>query len=855
MSVLAPFRLLDCDDDARRALLEPSLLQGIDYLEVVTAPPADNQLVLELHFVRKTTPAGAAALTTMLDALVADHSLISIRGGERVRGIQVADVRRVGDVLRVRVDERGDFSTYALRIDHASMDPAAAEVDFSFKAGCPSRFDCKPRRDCPPEPREEPAIDYMAKDYASFRQALLDYLPTIVPDWRERHEADVTVALVELFAYVGDLLSYEQDAVANEAYLETARQRVSVRRHARLVDYTLNDGASARAWVHYRVRGGAAPGRIPPSAQVLTRLVAPFGQMVPPHPAILAPARSSDVEAARTAAGAVFETVDELWVAEPLNEIRIHTWGDGDCCAPRGTTALDLVGDLAFVEGSATRSDPWRLRPGSHVVFEEIAGPVTGLAADADPRRRQIVTLVRAVPANDPPAVPANDPLTGTALTRVEWAEADALTFPLCVSVVDEPATPPRLVSVARGNVGLADHGLTHEEWHPVDPGWFGPPPPAPPGPGIDVGDRPFRLALQEAPLSRRLPAPADAAARDLVGADPHEAEAQVELLIGPTQPEALPWSSAPEGLLDLDGFERRFVVETDDDGRATLRFGDDVYGMSPPDGSYVRATYRVGLGARGNVGAGALRHLLKPDPGYVLPEVVEVRNPLPAFGGEDPEPIERAKHLAPDAFRAIRLRAVTERDYAEVTERHPEVSHALATFRWTGSWHTVFVTVDPRGRTDLPETLRRRVLDWVTRFTQTGYDLEIQAPTYVPLDLELHVCAERGHFRADVERAVLDALSAEPGRFFDPDRFTFGQPLYLSALYAAVEAVPGVDSVTALRFSRQRDDDPLPARPVTAANVDRGFVAAERLEVLQLANDPSLPERGVLRLVMGGGS
>jgi hypothetical protein len=41
------------------------------------------------------------------------------------------------------------------------------------------------------------------------------------------------IALVELLAYVGDQLSYYQDAVANEAYLETARQRISVKRHTR----------------------------------------------------------------------------------------------------------------------------------------------------------------------------------------------------------------------------------------------------------------------------------------------------------------------------------------------------------------------------------------------------------------------------------------------------------------------------------------------------------------------------------------------------------------------------------------------------------------------------------------------
>ena len=59
-----------------------------------------------------------------------------------------------------------------------------------------------------------------------------------MPDWQERHVPDLGIALVEVLAYVGDYLSYYQDAVATEAYLDTARRRISVRRHARLVDYT-----------------------------------------------------------------------------------------------------------------------------------------------------------------------------------------------------------------------------------------------------------------------------------------------------------------------------------------------------------------------------------------------------------------------------------------------------------------------------------------------------------------------------------------------------------------------------------------------------------------------------------------
>jgi hypothetical protein len=68
------------------------------------------------------------------------------------------------------------------------------------------------------------------------RRRRLATTSTPSPSWAERRPSDIGVTLVELLAYAGDRLSYEQDAVANEAYLDTARQRTSMRRHARLVD-------------------------------------------------------------------------------------------------------------------------------------------------------------------------------------------------------------------------------------------------------------------------------------------------------------------------------------------------------------------------------------------------------------------------------------------------------------------------------------------------------------------------------------------------------------------------------------------------------------------------------------------
>jgi hypothetical protein len=91
--------------------------------------------------------------------------------------------------------------------------------------------------------------DYLAKDFNSFRSLMLDHLAHVAPDWTERHAADFGVSLVEALAYVGDYLSYYQDAVSAEAYLATARLRASVLRHARLADYRLNEGSCARVWV------------------------------------------------------------------------------------------------------------------------------------------------------------------------------------------------------------------------------------------------------------------------------------------------------------------------------------------------------------------------------------------------------------------------------------------------------------------------------------------------------------------------------------------------------------------------------------------------------------------------------
>ena len=129
------------------------------------------------------------------------------------------------------------------------MDRQLASVDFSFKAGCVSPVDCLQPQCCPSPAVPAPDIHYLARDYDGFRQAMLDRLSTLIPDWTETHSADPGITMVEALAYAADRISYLQDAVNTEAYIGTARSRISLRRHARLVDYHVQEGANARAWV------------------------------------------------------------------------------------------------------------------------------------------------------------------------------------------------------------------------------------------------------------------------------------------------------------------------------------------------------------------------------------------------------------------------------------------------------------------------------------------------------------------------------------------------------------------------------------------------------------------------------
>ncbi|TPQ34845.1 putative baseplate assembly protein [Bradyrhizobium guangdongense] len=862
-----------CDELRRDKVAAHPTLNGIDYLEVI-----DHELPL-LDPLRQRT-----LLVYCLKPLPAGFSRgnVVLTGGERVKNITVewaavasplpAQLSAPGEaatsaivaaranpktILVVRVDEPGDFSTYTLRFVASALDsslppnfdPQFAAIDFSFKVECPSDFDCKPVCQCPEDEPDEPDIDYLAKDYGSFRRLLLDRMSQLVPQWRQSSVADTGIALVELLSYVGDHLSYQQDAIATEAYLDTARRRISLRRHALLVDYPMHDGCNARVWIQIQVDANSS---------TLTRAGTQFLTRCPGFARGIA-SGSNELKQALLLAPTVFEPLRDpgaptVSLYKLHNKISFYTWGDERCCLPRGATSATLAGSLP------------NLKAGDVLLFEEVLGPHTGLPGDADPGHRHVVRLTSVSPT--PPAT-LTDPLTNAAITEITWGQDDALPFPLCISAVTDEAHGSKTltdVSVARGNMVLADHGRTLAP----DPLGSVPAPTlfvAPdqgcdgcsPSALIEIPVR-FRPFLQQAPLTQAATVSVVGAGQSAARRRPFDPTASATSNMDWDMSDVLPQitlSSLTNGtpatwqshrtLLNSAADANDFVVEVDDDGGAALRFGDDDHGVRPEAGTEFSAVYRIGNGTAGNVGGEAIFHIVAA-PGEVA-AISAVRNPLPAAGGVDPETADDVRRNAPEAFRR-QERAVTPEDYAEVTERFRGVQRAAVTTRWTGSWYTQFISVDPIAGVD-PHKLSIDLLPFVDRYRMAGEDLEFNDPHYVSLELKLNVCVQPDYFRADVKARLLDALSNRvlpDGRrgLFHPDNFSFGDSVYLSEIYATAHAVPGVASAQIVTFQRQGTNDPT---YLAAAQLPIG-----RLEIARLENSLNFPEHGVLRLALSGG-
>jgi hypothetical protein len=675
-----------------------------------------------------------------------------------------------------------------------AFDPLRTILPTRLRPECDALGSCfaVPPAPAPPEP--SPVHDYLARDWRSLRQALLEFLLREHPD-ADVSIADPTVTVLELFAHIGDVLHYRLDRVATEAYLETARLRTSVRRHTRLVDYRLGEAVSARLVVHVEVAPGTGPATV----------------------------ATGDVALDAPGSDLAFTLDAALTARDGLGEIPIYDWGEEACCLPQGATECVLVRPKPADPLGAT----W-LAPGDLLAFE-VVDPIDRTSHHAWATRAQDWPVV--TPANafrDPRASrtaqvvtltavePIADPLLGSALPlfRVAWSREDALARSYAVGIDASEGSDE--VTVARANLVPAHHGRL------VDPGGFELRP-----------DGGYALASAGDP-SRGGPG----VALDETGM-PHRLDVTVTLPSGLTA--GAEWVDT---LLDPEASDSDFpfVVDIEEREAPALRFHTGAVGFDPPAGSTVTARYEVGGGAVGNVPANAL-HLLELGAGGT----VAARNPAAATGGLDGTTLAVARRDAPEEFAAEPRRAVIPADYAAAAAADPAVKRAIAHRRWSGSWPLMATVVDlDVDADDVAQQALTQIGTTLDGLRMLGIESAVIPGTPIGLVISLEVCAMPGFDPARLRIAILQLLrpgsDASPG-LFHHSRMLLGASVYLSSVLAAVADLPGVDAVEATQARRLSE-------PVGTVHE---VIAVADDEVAVLDDDPAQPERGRLDIVVKG--
>jgi hypothetical protein len=750
--------------------------------------------------------------------------------------------------LEICVAEPGDFTEYRLRIDDPRIDRFFNDVQFSFKVGCEDRLDCaEPIRECPPEALVDFPVDYLARDFVSFRNALLDFAAQRYPDWQLPIEADVGVMLLEAMAALGDELSYLQDRHNREAYLETATERRSLRKKARLLDHEIHDGRMASTLLELTVLPDVT------SVEAGSQVWAPIEGATPIRFELGEGMRDENF------------LVDALW--NPGN-FTVYLFDDGQECLEAGATELFVRNEPANPNGVLFDQNAANLwSAGRRLLLRD---------SPADPSESDRLHVVHIVEVQL-----EHDELFNIDVVRLRWEAEDAPPF----------AIPYNELQLS-GNIVPATAGESRTARFRLGP--------LEDGDGEDV----IPAVEREGPLFSRAD-PSLLLRRNLCEEleDESSSRPPIYLLSLPgTEESGLAFADPDEDLRRTEPEVRVFEIDEDSGNRDkwvfsrtlmskggddsvftledgtwrrivgrwlggkeivhrdyaagagyTVRFGDGEFGKLPAPGSLFEVEYRLGSGASANVPAGAVSALEIPaEISPLAAQLDRVGNPFPVTNGVDPESAAEIKLLTPEAYKSETFFAVRPEDYGTQAEKLDFVQRAQGSFRWTGSWLSVLTAVDPVDAFELSPERRELVEALLHCRRQAGRDVIVKDPKFVNIDLVINLCVTRDAFPAQVRVRVLEALFGKGGPrpkagFFDPDNFTFGTPLRRSAIEAAIVAVEGVEAVTGIEIRRHG---------VTEFH-DFEALALEVAddELIRVENSALKPERGSVKLVLEGGA
>jgi uncharacterized phage protein gp47/JayE len=333
-------------------------------------------------------------------------------------------------------------------------------------------------------------------------------------------------------------------------------------------------------------------------------------------------------------------------------------------------------------------------------------------------------------------------------------------------------------------------------------------------------------------------------------------------------------WHEVPH-MLDSAPGDRHYVLEITAEDDTIVTFGgsapdavaagvDEQRGFQggsrlPTGRDNVRATYRHGLGTRGNVLPAAVATLVSTAPG-----LKSVSNPIAGTGGADRESDEQIKSNLPAGMRAFD-RAVSLEDHAALARTYSGIDKARAFLERRDPSDPAGLRrlEQPRVRLTVAATDRTPPLQPAFKNALRGFldarrdpnrPLVISDFTPVTLDVAVTVDPDPDLLPDTVHDAVAAALGAERSAdgsygLFAFERLDFGESLHLSDVYSAVQNVPGVRAALVTRFQHRPRDA---AEQAAGIPLIEAHIFIRNTEIVRCDNDPARPERGTLTVTIG---
>jgi hypothetical protein len=289
----------------------------------------------------------------------------------------------------------------------------------------------------------------------------------------------------------------------------------------------------------------------------------------------------------------------------------------------------------------------------------------------------------------------------------------------------------------------------------------------------------------------------------------------------GPDPDAPVQWTQVAN-LVDADASYPAYQVTTDGTDTTWVTFGDNTNGLIPGSGLLVYATFRVIVGAGGNLPAGTVSSVYSPVNGVSLALQSDGITPVSSAmtGGSDAESNDSIRKNAPLAFSA-QQRAVSLDDFTNLAYAVPGVLMANAT--GLNSTSVSLYVAGPNYAAPTP-SLVDAVLDYFEDITLCGVTLSVLAPAIVPVDVgsatnPMTLVVKSGYSQALVSANVQTAVQA----LLSPPNVSFGQLINVSDIYTAILAVDGVAYCVIPVITRedqvQTNDTSIQLRPSEFAN------------------------------------